>query len=60
MNISAGYELYHKKPSPEPKSAVKNTEISAELSALPEKIPFYEKFGFETVNGRAMIKSPGH
>ncbi len=27
-------------------NGIKNTEISAELSALPEKIPFYEKFGF--------------
>lgn len=24
----------------------KNTEISVELCAMPEKIPFYEKFGF--------------
>ena len=29
-------------------NGIKNTEIFVELCAMPDKIPFYEKFGFES------------
>lgn len=33
---------------------IKDTQISVELCALPDKVPFYEKFGFSANEGKRL------
>lgn len=35
-------------------NGVKGTKVFVELCAEPDKIPFYEKFGFNTNNGQRL------
>lgn len=35
-------------------NGISNTDIFIELYAMPDKIPFYEKFGFDTNEGQRL------
>ncbi|MGN0632928.1 MAG: hypothetical protein ACI4JW_03580 [Oscillospiraceae bacterium] len=38
------------------KNGVSGTDIFAELCAMPDKIPFYEKFGFAAIEAQRLRK----